>query len=898
MSSIVQRPNCLEGYVSLFIFPRAVLRNMPYSVLHAMPRRRRHLAQTKYIADRLIAWSAGGSRRDSLVREVLDASKIMFRSGDSEYSKLKRCEKLAREDGQFGKAVRALHSFGVAPAGPITTQALLEQHPDGPAVVLQALPSVSLEVKVEDVLKQLQSFPKGTGCGRSGWRARHFVELVTPPGVTFLEDLTKLVNLFLSGGALDIFASFMSSASLVPLHKKDSISIRPIAVGEILRRLVSKCCVQAVTTIAATYLQPLQLGVGVPHGAESILHSLNRAIREELPPDTVLALLDFKNAFNMIDRQKFLSEVHFRYPQIFAWVQYSYGTSATLFTGEDVIYARRGVQQGDPLGPLLFALAIHPLLIRLKSKCDLAAAYLDDITLQGSSEQVREAIELVEIEGPSYGVHLSPAKTVIWWPGSDGTMPRNFGGFGAFQRSTGLGVELLGGAVSTSHEFIEDVVMKRVNKCIASVHVMMTLQDPQLCLLLLRACEMMPKLIYCWRTTHPCHLASACRVLDDTVKSTLRDIIVSGGPHFGEFQLSLATLPVAMGGLGVPLPSDVVSYAYVASVLSSLPLQHQILGVQSHIPQFVLELVKTFSDDIFPSDPDKAIQLSLETIVPQSKHQIYMAHVYNTAKRSVILEHDYIRRVDLNMRRRFLTVLDSAVQPVASAWLFALPNANMNQRLSPSEFQAAAAYRLLIPQFPPDQRCQCTGCQTTMDVYGYHALSCRGGTFARHQIVRDALFDLALMARFSPVKDAPVKCLGGSGHSGLTHMYRPADILMAGDDFDQDCVDVTVVCPLSSRITADIEIGKKVNHSEAEKYRKHQEACENSFFGFKAFAIDVFGVVATQSLQLLYRIRNAMVRSAGYPPRKATAICHRRISLAVQMGVARQAVAQLIPVSE
>jgi hypothetical protein len=634
------------------------------------------------------------------------------------------------------------------------------------------------------------------------------------------------------------------------------------------------------------------------HGAEGILHALNRSIREDQPPDTIMALLDFKNAFNMIDRQRFLSEVRSRYPQIFAWVQYSYGTSATLFTGEDVIYAQRGVQQGDPLGPLLFALAIHPLLIRLKSKCDLAVAYLDDITLKGSSEQVRDAIELVEIEGPSYGVYLSPAKTVIWWPGNDGLIPRNFESFSTFQRTLGPGVELLGGAVSRSHEFIVEVVMKRVNKCIASVHVMMALQDPQLCLLLLRACEMMPKLMYCWRTTHPRYLGSACRVLDDTVASTLRDIIVSGGPHFGEFQLSLASLPVAMGGLGVPLPSDVASYAYAASVLSSLPLQHGILEVPYHIPQFVRELVDTFSSNIFPSDPDQALKLSLETIVPQSKHQISMAHVYNTAKRSVILQHDYIQRAPLDMRRRFRTVLDSAVEPVASSWLFALPNAGMNQRLSPPEFQAAVAYRLLIPQFPPDQRCQCTGCNVMMDVYGYHALLCRGNTFARHQIVRNALFDLAVMARFSPIKDGPVQCLGRSGHSGLTHMFRPADILLAGDDFAQDCVDVTVVCPLSSRITTDIVIGKKVNNSEADKYRKHQEACENASFGFKAFAIDVFGVVATRSLQFLYRIRNAMVRSAGYSPRMATAICHRRISLAVQMGVARQAVTQLIPVSD
>ena len=74
------------------------------------------------------------------------------------------------------------------------------------------------------------------------------------------------------------------------------------------------------------------------------------------------------------------------------------------------------------------------------------------------------------------------------------------------------------------------------------------------------------------------------------------------------------------------------------------------------------------------------------------------------------------------------------------------------------------------------------------------------------------------------------------------------------------------------------------------KYTKHLAARESAGYGFKAFAIDVFGVMAKESSKLLQRIISKLVREMSYPVYRATALVLRRVSFAVQLGVARNVI--------
>ena len=125
----------------------------------------------------------------------------------------------------------------------------------------------------DEVAKALKSFPNGLAPGPSGLWSNHLKEAVFWPShdraSRALHSLSQLVNIVCAGNIPDGVILHLCGASLLPCKKKNG-GLRPIAVGEVIRCLVSKCAAKLVLPEALEILMPQQLGVGVPSGCEAI----------------------------------------------------------------------------------------------------------------------------------------------------------------------------------------------------------------------------------------------------------------------------------------------------------------------------------------------------------------------------------------------------------------------------------------------------------------------------------------------------------------------------------------------------------------------------------------------------------------------------------------------------
>ena len=158
-------------------------------------------------------------------------------------------------------------------------------------------------------------------------------------------------------------------ATLLACRKKSG-GLRPIAIGEVLRRLTSKCVSRAVQVDAIGVISPLQVGVGIPVGCESIVHSV-ASLQEDpnIPLESRCSLLvDFSNAFNLVDRGCMFQEVRSRILSMAAWVESCYGSQPLLYLGMTTFSAAVGFSRVTSWVPCALPSLSILLLSKLRGK--------------------------------------------------------------------------------------------------------------------------------------------------------------------------------------------------------------------------------------------------------------------------------------------------------------------------------------------------------------------------------------------------------------------------------------------------------------------------------------------------------------------------------------------------
>ena len=212
------------------------------------------------------------------------------------------------------------------------------------------------------------------------------------------------------------------------------------------------------------------------------------------------------------------------------------------------------------------------------------------------------------------------------------------------------------------------------------------------------------------------------------------------------------------------------------------------------------------------------------------------------------------------VEERELARLQCVGREGAGDWLGAYPSKALGLHLRRSEFVAAAKYRLGLQVFEQEAECPMTRCRGWSDVMGDHAISCGlgGERIARHNHVRDALFQTAVQAGLGPRRE-PDGLLPGSDD-------RPADVLIPFWTGGQDtALDVTVVNPLQDALVARAsqDGSSAVESAHRGKARKYEVRCAREGITFIPMAVDTLGGWHPVALETITRLGRHLARNIG-----------------------------------